>query len=191
MWGEEEDAFLEENLGFLSEAAIAAALGRTVNAVRIRWKRELRLPAPTKTPGYVTANRVAKIMGVDGHSVCRWIERGWLRAHELPFRERHVWRVRDEDLKRFAVNPERWMLFRVEDVRDLHIARLVTLAQRRWGDRWLRPGEVVAMHGVDDRRVNRYVHEGKVAGAVKWGNWWIRQSVAEGLHFHRGGRGDD
>ena len=184
-WGQEEDEFLRANLGILSEEAIGAALGRTATAVHLRWKRDLGLPAPSKTPGYLTANRAARTLGVDVHAVCRWIERGWLPARLLPFRNRRVWRIREEDLKRFIIKPEHWILFRPERVRDPALARLVALAVERWGDEWLTPGQVAEMHGVDRRDVNRFIHAGKLPG-VKWGNWWVRRSDAEQVYFPRG-----
>jgi hypothetical protein len=184
-WSEREDQFLRRYLGVLSEEEIGAALGRTQVAVRLRWKRDLGLPAPSKTPGYVTANQAARMLTVDVHTVCRWIERGWLRAQQLPFQGRKVWRIHIEDLKRFAIKPEHWMLFRPERVHDPTLACLVTLAVERWNDEWLAPGQVAEMHGVDHRDVNRYIRAGKLPG-VKWGNWWIRRSDAEQVCFHKG-----
>jgi len=185
-WSEQEDDFLRLNLGFLSEEEIAQHVGRTWVAVRLRWKRDLGLPAPTKTPGYVTANQAAKMLDKDVHAVCHWIRRGWLPAHLLPFRNgRMVWRIRVEDLKRFAVKPEHWILFRPERVRDPHLARLVALAVERWGDEWLAPGQVAAMHDVRHTDVNRFIRAGRLP-AVKWGNWWIRRSDADLIYFPKG-----
>jgi len=84
-WSEREDEFLRQNLGVLSEEEIGAALRRTLTAVHLRWKRDLGLPAPSKTPGYMTANQAAKILAVDVHAVCRWsrvggCERGSYRS---------------------------------------------------------------------------------------------------------------
>ena len=162
-WSEQEDDFLRLNLGFLSEEEIAQHIGRTWVAVRLRWKRDLGLPAPSKTPGYVTANQAAKMLDKDVHAVCKWIRREWLPAHLLPFRNgRLVWRIRIQDLKQFAVKPEHWILFRPERVRDPRLARLVALAAERWGDEWLAPGQVAAMHDVRHQDVNRFVRAGRL-----------------------------
>jgi len=184
-WSEREDEFLRQNLGVLSEEEIGAALRRTLTAVHLRWKRDLGLPAPSKTPGYVTANQAGKMLAVDVHAVCRWIERGWLRARRLPFRNRKVWHIWVEDLKRFAVKPEHWILFCPDRVRDPALARLVALAVERWGDEWLTPSQVAETHGVGHQDVNRYIHAGNLP-AVKWGNWRIRRSDAEQVYFHKG-----
>jgi hypothetical protein len=167
-WSTDEDGFLRANLGVLSEEEIAAALGRTPTAVHLRWSRDLGLPAPSKDPAYVTAHRAARMLGVDVHAVCGWIERGWLPARRLPFRDRKVWRIRLEHLKRFAIRPEHWILFRPERVRDHALARLVA-----------------EMHGVDHRDVNRFVRAGKLP-AVKWNNWRIRRSDAWQAYFPKG-----
>jgi hypothetical protein len=118
---------------------------------------------------------------VDVHAVCGWIERGWLPARRLPFRNRKVWRIRVEHLKRFAIRPERWILFRPDRVRDSVLARLVALAVERWPDEWLTPGQVAEMH----RDVNRFVRARKLP-AVKWGNWRIQRSDAWQAYFPKG-----
>jgi len=185
-WSEEEDEFLRENLGFLSEADIGQEIGRSAVAVHLRWDRDLNLPAPTKAPGYLTANKIAELLQVDVHSVCKWIARGWLPAQMLPFKTgpNDCRRVKVHDLKRFLVKPESWVLFKSERIQDPQIKRLVALAQERWGDEWLSIGEVEVMHGCTEGLVNKYIHEGKLSG-FQWGNWWIRRSVAEtpGLRF--------
>ncbi len=184
-WSEEQDEFLCANLGLLSEEEMAATLGRTPTAVHLRWKRDLGLPAPSKTPGYVTAHQAAGMLGVDVHAVCRWIEREWLPARLLPFRNRKVWRIRVGDLKRFAVRPENWIYFRPGRVRDPTLACLVALAVERWDDEWLTPGQVATMHGVVHQAVNRFIRAGKLP-AVKWYNWQIRRSDAERVFFPKG-----
>jgi hypothetical protein len=61
----------------------------------------------------------------------------------------------------------------------------VTLAIERWDDKWLTPGQVAHMHGVDHRDVNRYIRAAKLP-SVKWGNWWIRRSDAGRVCFRKG-----
>ena len=72
---------------------------------------------------------------MDVHAVCRWIARGWLPARLLPFRNRRVWRIREEDLKRFIIKPEHWILCDTEREEALRvaeeIARLASAGE--WG----------------------------------------------------------
>jgi len=184
-WSEGEDEFLRQSLGILSEEAIGVTLGRTPTAVHLRWKRDLGLPAPSKTPGYVTAHQAADMLAVDVHAVCRWIESGWLPARLLPFRNRKVWRIRVGGLRRFAVKPEHWVLFRPERVRDPALARLVALAVERWDDEWLSTGRVAEICGTEHQNVASFIRAGKLP-AVKWNNWRIRRSDAERVHFPKG-----
>jgi len=191
-WSEAEDAFLRKSLGFVAEDEIGQELGRSATAVHLRWSRDLRLPAPTKTPGYLTAHRTAVLLGMDVHSVLQWIKRGWLPAELLPFRpgRNECRRVKIHDLKRFLVRPESWVMVRPERIRDPKMRRLVELAQERWGDEWLSIGDVEEMHDSTLGLVNKYIHAGRLAG-FQWGNWWIRRSDAEapGMRFlHRSDR---
>jgi len=185
-WNAEEEEFLRDSLGVLSMETIAAVLGRTVTGVTLRRKRA-GMPAPSKLPGHLTALQTAYTMGVDVPAVCRWIDERWLPGRQLPFSGRRMWQVSMADLRRFAIRPEHWVLFRAERIGHRRLRRLVELAQERWGDEWLTPGEVAAIHGngVTHSDVNRYIHAGKLQG-VKWGNWWIRRSDALSVSFAKG-----
>ena len=63
VWTEEEETFLRENLGVLSMEEIAAALGRTATAVKIRWTRK-GYHAPSKQPGDIVANKAGKMLQI-------------------------------------------------------------------------------------------------------------------------------
>lgn len=185
-WAEWEDSFLRASLGFLSEEAIGHALNRSAQAVRIRWRRELGLPSPTRTPGYLTAHQTALLLGVDVHAVCRWIEKlGILPAQLLPFRGRKVWRIRVSDIKRFVVKPEHWLLFRPERVGRLprawsktDIRRLVELAVARFDDPWLTTQQAAEILGVTHLDVNRAMRRGAIP-SVKCGNRHVLRSQVE------------
>jgi hypothetical protein len=173
-WTEAEDEFLRERLGWLSLEEIAAHLGRSPNAIKLRYQRGLHLPAPSKHPDWLTGHAVAQALGVDGHNAVKLIDRGHLPGRLLPG-ERMMRVVHRVTLYRWAVNPMNWIFFKpsVDDlgrIRDPHLRRLIERQKERWHDEWWRPGEVAAYHGVDHTDVNRYIHAGKLCG-VKWGNW--------------------
>jgi len=187
-WSPAEDQYLRANLGYLSEDDMARELGRTVTAVHLHWKRELRLPPPRKSPGWTTPNRVARSLAIDGHCVMRLIRDGILPAEPLPWLNQglyNTYRLRTVTFYRWALNPRHWIYFRTERVRDRRLRRLLELKTARWGDAWLTPGQVAAMHGVDHRDVNRFIHAGKLP-AVRWNNWRILRSDAVSVHFPKG-----
>lgn len=181
-WTAEEDAFLTQNLGWLSLEEMAAQLGRTPVAVELRWKRDLGLPAPSKHPDWLTANQVAKTLGIDGHAVIHLIERGLLPARLLPG-ERRIRVVHRLTLKRWVVNPTNWIYFlgSIKDTRrisDEPLRRLVERQKPRWQDEWWTPGQVARYHGLaNSNLVNLYIRTGRLP-AVKWGNWFILRSAA-------------
>lgn len=187
-WSQAEDEFVKANLGYLSDAEMGRALGRSAVAVHLRWKRDLRLPTPSKTPGWITPNRVARALRIDAKCVLRLVRDGVLPAEPLPWRNHGVYlayRLRIVTFYRWAINPRHWVYFRPARVRDLHLRRLLELKAARWGDAWLTPSQVAAMHGVDHTDVNRYIRAGKLP-AVRWNNWRILRSDAERVRFAKG-----
>jgi hypothetical protein len=186
-WSEDDDNFLRANLGVLPETEIARNLGRTVTAVHLRWKRDLKLPAPSKHPDFITTQKIAEALGVDPKAAMRWVDMGLLPGRRLPFEGRVVRSVRRTTFLRWALDPMNWIYFRPARVRDRHLRRLLALKQERWGDEWLTPGQVAQLHGVTHGAVNSKIHSGEIQ-AKKWGNWKILRSEATrpGLRFFIG-----
>lgn len=183
-WTQAEDQFLRQNLGILSESDIAARLNRSRNAVHLRWERDLNLPCPSKTPGYVTARQASDMLGVDVHAVCKWIRDGLLPAQIIPY-GRRIRRIAIPDLRRFAATPRNWIYFKPDHVPDPDLRRLVDKARRRWGDEWLSTGQVADMHGLaaSGPIVNR-VHAGTLpAQRLFNNNWFVRRSHAQELRI--------
>jgi hypothetical protein len=191
-WTAAEDEFLKKNLGWISEEEIATTLSRTVVAVRLRWKRDLRLPSPSKHPDWITANQVAKMLGIDGHAVIKLINLGRLPARTLPG-QRNIRVVHRQQLVRWVINPMNWPYF-INSIKNLarieepHLRRLILLKKERWNDEWWTLADVARHYDGDPRLANKYVHDGKFRPQLKWPNWYILRSEAlkPGLVFYRG-----
>lgn len=187
-WTKEEEDFLRANLGWLTESEIAERLGRSVNGVRIHWKRELRLVSPSRDPNWLPLNQVAILMGVPcAKTVARWVDKfNLLPARRLALNRKTVavWRG---DLIRFATNPRNWLYFNPDRIIDAGIRRLVEYKRKRWNDEWWSVGQVAAYHGVTVGGVNKRIREGGLS-AVDYGNWWVLKSHATDprLKFYRG-----
>lgn len=161
-WTQADDAFLRENLGIISEEAIAEALGRTVVAIHLRWCRELGLPAPSKDPAYITAYQAGLALGLDaGHVVQRWVDSGLLPGERIPFNgARLIRRIRRVTFERWVVKPSNWVYFDPGQVADPHLARLLALRQARWGDAWLTANQAAALCGVSHESVKAAMYRG-------------------------------
>jgi len=210
-WTPEEDAFLKTNLGILSEREIAHALGRTVTAVRIRWKRDLHLVSPRRNPNWLTLEAFARGLCVDGHSIAKLANQGKISVRRLPQviakNRRGLIRVIDrKEALAWIADPMHWIYFKPERVGsfrkqgqrrmakpDVVFWREARAAiderQRTWTDAWLTPTEAAHLIGLPvDRRgrvchgINRAIHLGLLK-AVRWGNWKILRS--EILRFER------
>lgn len=183
-WKSDEVAFYRANVGVLPVEVIAEKLGRSVNAVHTKQIR-LQLPAPSKRPGFLTGHQAAKVLGVDIHCVMLLHKRGLLPTVRVPG-ERGILNIRVTRLYSWAVNPQHWMYFKTAKMGDRHLARLVELAQSRWGDEWWSIGKTAQHHGVTVNGINQQIQRGKIPGAVDWGNWWIRKSEAMALVIRPG-----
>ena len=184
-WTPEEEKFLREQIGLMSDAEIGAALGRSAFAIKIHRQRK-GIPAHSRRPGWLTGNGAAKLMGVDVHNVMRLCRRGLL-PHQVMPGERGILMVKKKILYRWAVNPMNWVYFRQEKVRDARLRRMLELKQARWDDEWWTIGQAAAWHGADDKVLNNAFHDGRLRGR-QWGNWWVLRSEATrpGVHFWRG-----
>ncbi len=190
VWTPAEEQFLAENIGFMDEQELAEALGRTVPAIKIRRYRHLELAAPGHGHRFLSANRMAHALGIDGHTTVKLVDRGLLPAWRYSHRQIRL--ARRSTFLRWAVNPMHWPYF-LRSVRDTsrlnddHLRRLVERQKSRWKDEWWSTGQVADYHGIHHTDVNRAVHAGRIAG-LKFGNWWILRSEATrpGLFFSTG-----
>ena len=184
-WAPWEDDFVQANLGLMSLDAIGRRLGRSANAVKIQFTRQGWAP-PFRRPGWLTGNRVATLMCVDVHAVSRWVKEGWIPHRRTPNMRQDIL-INRRVLYRWAINPQNWLYFQPERVRDPRLRRLLELKRERWDDEWWTTRQVAEYHGVEHEDVNRLIQYGKIQ-AVKWGNQHVLRSEAmkAGLWFVRG-----
>ncbi len=176
-WTTDEDRFLAESLGHLHEDDIAATLGRTRTAVRLRWQHDLRLPAPTRHPDYIAATVAGQMLGLGSRTVINLVRCGILPGERVPC-DRTLYRVRRATLRRWAVNPLNWVYFRPARIADPDLRRLVQRRAAGWPDAWLTVGEVAASLDLSLAQVNHLIHQGQLA-AVRHGNYWVLRSEME------------
>lgn len=198
-WSDSEDEFLRQNLGLLSEDEMASKLGRSATAVHLRWKRDLRLPAPSKDPRYITATKAAQMLDIDAHKVVGWVDQGRMPGERMAGKRR-IRRIPRLAFRRWLVKPDHWMLFDVERIKDDQLCRLVRLARTRWGDEWWSLRQAADYHEADTKDVLRYVYRQEIpavrveniAGRSSnpgWAHWFVRRSDAIKLVIHRGSGG--
>jgi hypothetical protein len=98
-WTMQEIAYLEQSLHRLRLAEIARHLGRTTIAMQLKAKR---LGLRKTSEGY-TMRGLCLGLGVDHHTVSRWIEAGWLKGtRRHSERERDLWYFADQDIRAFV-----------------------------------------------------------------------------------------
>jgi len=118
-WTEEEVAFLRANSRWtprviaqkMREAGIGE--GRTAAAIQgklYELRDETEVAGEKKAEGRFcdggySAAQIARYFGIDVHGVCRWIEKGLLRAESrgggVVSGKGIMWRITDEDIRRF------------------------------------------------------------------------------------------
>lgn len=160
-WTEAEDAFLEKNLGYMTEAEIGKHLGRTETAVRLRWKRDLHLTAPSKHPDVITAHQAADMLGIDAHKLSHWVDRGLIPGRIMAG-GRKIRLIKRVSLFVWACSPKNWVYFDIHQVRDEKLKRLLALRAERWGDEWWDGRQAADYHGLTPKDILRYVKLGRV-----------------------------
>lgn len=190
-WSAADDAYLREWSGVISDEELAARLGRSPAAIRrVRNKRK-GLHTPAHHPDYLTALGVARVLGVDGHTVMKWIDRGILPAEAAPVATAAIRRIRRDTFYAWALRPVNWVYFlrplREGRISDERLRRLLARRAETWGDEWWTTGQAADYHGVISNDVMRYIEAGRLP-AVRWGNWYVLRSDATrpGLRFFRG-----
>ncbi len=173
-WTREEELRLAEMLdNHRPYAEIAAVLGRTVTAIRLRCKRR-GLPALSKAGG-MTINKTARLLGVPcAKTVTRWCNEGWLRSHDVGMQLRcgRVRVVEMDDLLGFLEKPKYWHLWEPERITDSGIREWAI--EMRQGVRFLTAGEVAKRLCYSMHWVNELIRRGKIR-AVRRGNWLVRE----------------
>ncbi len=191
-WTDEEDRFLRDNLGKKPLKEIAGTLGRSVNAVKIRFTRK-GYRSPTKTAGWVTSNKAAKLLGVDNHTVPSWFRLGMIPGRYAYTQSQEIIMINLQDLKFWITRPQHWPYFNVDRMPPGHLRRLAEKAQARWGDVWLTTAQVAELHDLKDAKtVLMDIQQGHLPaiqcphigarGAGAWAYWFVRRSDALAYH---------
>ena len=200
-WTPDEDEFYLANAGRLSLAEIARQLGRSEDAVKIHYMRH-GMPAPSKQPGYLTAETVSTLLGLDNHKVCAWIDAGILPGERLPSVTWKTYRrVSLIRLKMWLVRPESWIYFDPRKIKNPALRSLVLRAQSRWGDEWLTLPEAGRYLAVNPKTLQQRVRRGQLAGIQSrnksgrhagghWSNWYVRKSDLDEQIIGRGKGGN-
>lgn len=206
-WTDEEIAFLRENAGVLYDVDIAEALGRTLNAIKVRRTRE-QLPAPRYHADFVTVNVAGQMLNLDPHKITWWVESGLIPGEVYQKRNTedgtdcasgmYIRRIRLITLKRWCTRPRNWIYFDPLNIADPALKNLLARAVARWGDEWWTVRQLCDYHGIDNTRwVGQKLHRGEIPGVqafnlggrhpdAAWSYWFIRKSDAIRARFITG-----
>lgn len=85
-WTEEEDEFLHDNAGYMSNKQMADALGRSECAVKLR---RCRKKMPTMHDSVLMRTTLAGMLGVTRATLRKWNEKGLLACREAHWKARY------------------------------------------------------------------------------------------------------
>jgi hypothetical protein len=197
-WTDEEIQFLRGSMGHLTEAEIAAILGRPKNGVHLKRER-LGLPASSKTPGWLTAEQAKRKLGMkDCRPIRSWVKRGFVKGHILGG-PRKICMVHEVSFRRFVIDPMNWPWFERERVRDPYLCRLLERQAQRWGDEWLTSRQASELCGLDIRQIGQYVRMGRLKAVhtankdgrcnkqPRWAFYFVLRSEIEAIRIYKHG----
>ena len=183
---------MRELLPFCSAKVVGQMLGRSEDAIKIMRQRQ-HIKASSKSEGWFTANRVMRLLGMpDARPVIGWVKKGLVLGYQVA--DDDTWMVHEISLRRWIVSPTSWLYFDTRRIQDPHLARLVDLAQGRWGDEWLTSRQVADLKGTTTRQVGQTIFR-RALPAIhivgkdgrhengKWAFWGIKRSDAEAWQF--------
>lgn len=191
-WSEKDLAHLKELLPYYSPKIVGPLLGRSEDAVKIVRQRQ-HIKASSKSEGWLTANRVMQLLGMtDARPVIGWVKKGLVLGHRIAGDD--TWMVHEISLRRWIVSTRSWVYFDTTRIQDLHLARLVELAQERWGDEWLTTRQVADLKGTTTRQIGQSICRGAIPAIhvigkdgrhenAAWSFWAVKRSDAEAWHF--------
>jgi hypothetical protein len=194
-WTEEEEKFVRQNRGILSLTEIAARLGRSPNAIKVRGYR-IQAASPRYADGFISGNQIAGILGMDSHTPPAWIDRGILEGELYPYEGRINRRVKWPVFLRWLIRPTSWVYFDVKKIKNVHLRRLVELAQEKWGDQWMTTREAADLRGCTVDDIDRGIKYGRLygyhAGSLErlrtwmWAHWFVLRSEVERVEIPKG-----
>lgn len=197
-WTAEEDRFVIEHLGWITDAEMGAELGRTETAVHLRWDRDLGLPGPSKAPDVITAHQAARALGIDGHKIAHWVDAGIIPGRIMAG-GRNIRLIQRVTFLRWACSHDHWMYFDRKRARDPHIKRLLQLEAKRWGDEWWSTRQAADYKGVVAKDIMHQIKMGRLPGSMhmpvslggrdhnrRWSNWFVLRSEVKALVIPRG-----
>ncbi len=188
-WSDEENRFIIENYQSMTDDDMGAILDRTPVAVHLHIKRDMGLPARSKYPEYITAERAADALGIDQHKMSGWINAGMISRIDVPAVPK-IQIMRVLDFMVWAVSPRSWIYFDISGVKDPHLKRLIDLRIKRWGDEWWTNRQVADYWGVDVKDVLNYIKRKRIPAIQSehsiggrhhnryWKSWFVLRSDA-------------
>lgn len=160
-WTEAEDRFVRENLGYMTDEEMGEYLGRSAVAVHLRWDRDMNLPGPSKAPTVYTAHHAARILGLDGHKTAGWVDMGLIPGRVMAG-GRKIRLIDRQAFRRWVLNPVNWVYFKIDQVRDPELKRMLGKRAKRWGDEWWTTRQAADYHGIKTTEIKRYIQRGEL-----------------------------
>lgn len=173
-WRADELAFLDENIGHMDLADIAAALGRSPNAVKIQaYRRGVGLRQARAEAGVYTGREAAQLLGLScSKLISRLIDAGHLVAEVACANSmRTSYRITRQALLDFVGSPVAAICLDVNRIRDPE-CRAAFL--RAGYPTYLSCGEAARRLGIVTNTLVKLANQGYVDGQ-RWGNWYFRE----------------
>lgn len=98
-WSEEEEDYLREQWGIMTNQGVATHLGRTVHACEFHADSI----GINRRMNVYTMNDVARLFGINHSTAKHWVEKGWIKAIRAGFKSGpyRAWSIDENSIERF------------------------------------------------------------------------------------------
>jgi len=178
-WSGKDLAFLNDNVGIMSDDALARHFGRTRNSIKLAMKR--RLHNCNHKTNFYTARDIARLFGIGcSKTIVAWRSKGFLKGERSPVHcgKTFMWGFLYEDIVK-CLRRRPWLV----EIKRMEESYFRSIVQEEWNKNpWYNCEQAAPLLGVKDHNaVKRYIHRRWLPAVRKpaGGTWeWIIRKTA-------------
>jgi hypothetical protein len=182
IWTPEQETHLRQWYGRMPIRDLAAELGHSENATRIRRKR-LRILSPHRWTHIFLVTRLADALGIDDKTASR-LMKNRLPTHTVYLGNTPAPAVNIKRLQCWLADPANWCYVNVDTITHPCLTSIIRATRRQWNDEWITTGAAARARYAATSTITRAIYNGRLPSATKHGyNWKLLKSEVQQLEI--------